>query len=75
MRKADVSSKNKGSTKGNKSKLFAILFLRVGLAVFTPISSSADNLMVHLFALKKDGTLTPIDNDGLPFGVQGIAAK
>ena len=32
--------------------------------------------MVHSFAVGKDGTLTPIDNDGgLPFGVQGIAAK
>jgi 6-phosphogluconolactonase len=32
--------------------------------------------MVHSFAVNKDGTLTPIDNDGgLPFGVQGIAAK
>lgn len=32
--------------------------------------------MVHSFAVEKDGTLTPIDNDGgLPFGVQGIAAK
>lgn len=32
--------------------------------------------MVHSFAVNKDGTLTPIDNDGgLPFGVQGIVAK
>lgn len=31
---------------------------------------------VHSFAVNKDGSLTPIDNDGgLPFGVQGIAAK
>jgi 6-phosphogluconolactonase len=32
--------------------------------------------MVHSFAINKDGTLTSIDNDGgLPFGVQGIAAR
>ena len=32
--------------------------------------------MVHAFALEKDGTLTPIDDEGgLPFGMQGIAAK
>lgn len=32
--------------------------------------------MVHSFEVEKDGTLTSIDNDGgLPFGVQGIAAK
>jgi len=31
---------------------------------------------VHSFAVGKDGSLTPIDNDsGLPFGVQGIAAR
>ncbi|HEY0460029.1 MAG TPA: beta-propeller fold lactonase family protein [Pyrinomonadaceae bacterium] len=38
----------------------------------------ADNgrQMVHAFALEKDGTLTLIDDDGgLPFGMQGIAAK
>ena len=32
--------------------------------------------MVHAFLVEKDGTLTPIDDEGgLPFGVQGIAAK
>jgi 6-phosphogluconolactonase (cycloisomerase 2 family) len=32
--------------------------------------------MVHSFAVNNDGTLSSIDNDGgLPFGVQGIAAK
>lgn len=32
--------------------------------------------MVHAFAVEKTGTLTPIDAEGgLPFGVQGIAAK
>jgi 6-phosphogluconolactonase len=32
--------------------------------------------MVHSFAVEKDGTLTAINNDGgLPFGVQGIAAR
>lgn len=32
--------------------------------------------MVHSFAVNKDGSLTLIDSDGgLPFGVQGIAAK
>jgi len=31
---------------------------------------------VHAFATEKDGTLTPIDAEsGLPFGMQGIAAK
>jgi 6-phosphogluconolactonase len=32
--------------------------------------------MVHSFAVEKDGTLTSIDNDGgLPFGMQGVAAR
>src|SRR5215204_80448 len=32
--------------------------------------------MIHAFATEKDGTLTPIDDEGgLPFGMQGIAAK
>jgi 6-phosphogluconolactonase len=32
--------------------------------------------MIHAFSTEKDGTLTPIDDEGgLPFGMQGIAAK
>jgi 6-phosphogluconolactonase len=32
--------------------------------------------MIHAFSTEKDGTLTPIDAEsGLPFGMQGIAAK